>query len=149
MSFRAQNTIPDKAFTQAKSLAVSVRAQAQQAATDFTSIGADSDRIFGLIRNTIRASEQFNALKATPGIAAFAKIQEDDPTYDIAVEFNAMVAAVDAVSDALIAAIPKDGNGYLLVQTMNAQGDVGPRQFTPAQVNSIVPLLVAVVQAID
>ena len=57
--------------------------------------------------------------------------------------------SLQAAEDALIAAIPRDGNGYLSLQTMNAQGDVGPRQFTPAQLNSIVPLFVAIVDSIS
>jgi hypothetical protein len=149
MTFRALNTLPDKAFTEAKSLAASIRSQAQQAATDFTSTGADADRILSLIRRLIGARKRFNELKTTPGLAAHAQEQENDPTYDVAAEFTAMLATLQAAEDALIAAIPRDGSGYLLLQTMNAQGDLGPRQFTPAQLNSIVPLFVAIVDSIS
>lgn len=42
------------------------------------------------------------AVRDTSGIGNYAKAQEDDPAYDVAAEFNAVIAAVESTRDWLI-----------------------------------------------
>ncbi len=149
MAFKASNVIPDKAFTDAKSIAVSVKRTAQRSATDFTSIGGDSNDIFGLLSSLLNNRERLFDLRDTPGLGAYAQEQESDGTYDVVAEFNAMIALIDATTDALIAAIPKDGSGYLLMETINAEGSRVPRTFTVGNLSGIKDLLVALVAGIE
>lgn len=51
--------------------------------------------------------------------------------------------------DNLVAMFPKDGNGFLLYQTMNASGVISTRTFTAAQVAAAVALIDSVIATID
>lgn len=51
----------------------------------------------------IRDRAVLNAVAGVPGIAAYAQAQEGDGTYNVATEFAAVVAAIEAVRDWLVA----------------------------------------------
>lgn len=85
--------------------------------------------------------DMFNGWAATPGIAQYARDQEANQSYDVIAEYNAMLASFISVRDALIALFPKDGNGFLLYQTLNASGQVQFRNFTQVQLATAVNLI--------
>lgn len=106
-----------------------------------------STTVFDVLIRARQAVARFNALKDTPGLAAYAKAQNDDPNYDVAAEFAAMVSALNALAAQIENDFPKDANGFLLAQTLGANGPVD-RTFTPAQTVNIRARLNAVVAAI-
>lgn len=90
-----------------------------------------------------------DALASTPGLATYAKAQVNDSNYDIAAEYTAMRTAMVNARDNLISGFPKDGNGFLLYQTLSAQGQIQFRTFTAAQMASAVTLIDAVIATIS
>ena len=75
---------------------------------------------------------------ATPGLAAYARAQYDDPLYDVVAEFTVMKTAITSAKDTLIAMFPKDANGFILYQTIQPNGSISFRTFTAAQLAGAV-----------
>lgn len=86
---------------------------------------------------------------ATPGLATYAKAQTDDPAYDIAAEYVTFRDALAALKDDLVARFPKDANGYLLYQTIQADGSIQNRNFTAAQLAPVLPLTDAAINSVS
>lgn len=88
------------------------------------------------------------AAAATPGIGAYAQAQKGDDQLDIATEFNAMVAAIDAAANWISTNAPKDGNGYLLLSQFGING-LTHRQFTAQQLGGLRTLVQAISDTIE
>jgi len=84
-------------------------------------------------------------LAATPGIVQYAKNEASDQAYDIVAEFQTILAAMISARDTLIGMFPKDGNGFLTYQTLNANGTVATRTFTAAQLAPAVAIIDSVI----
>ena len=87
-------------------------------------------------------------ISTTPGIAAYAQEQEDDVTYDVAAEFTAMLAAIDACVNQIVADMPDDGT-YILAYSINPDGSLTPRNFTGAQLATTISTLTAVANSVS
>jgi hypothetical protein len=90
-----------------------------------------------------------NAWASTPGLAQYARDQQNDPAYDIVAEFQAMRNAMVSARDNLVAGFPKDPNGWILYQSLNPDGTFSYRTFTAAQLASAVAQIDAVIAAIN
>jgi hypothetical protein len=69
----------------------------------------------------------------TPGLAAYAQAQVNNPSLDITAEFNSMVSAIDNLRTWMTTNFPKDGSGFLLAHTFDAGGRKVDRLFTTVQ----------------
>ena len=136
MAFRASNVIPATEYDRAKRLAVQIKRLAEARSISFAS-GATSAEVLSVADNLNALKAGLEAAKQTPGIAAYAASQEDDGTYDVATEFNAMLSAVDAVVANIVITLPKDASDWLLINKINADGSLTPRSFTGAQLGSL------------
>lgn len=92
-------------------------------------------------------STNIAALVATPGLAAYARGQINDDTYDVVTECQTARAALDSVPVWLQANLPTHAGRPDLLE-WNA-GRLGWRSFTPAQTAPLLPLLNAVDAAIS
>jgi len=147
MAFRATNVLPAEGLRDAKGLAVNLDNYAASLSVSFAR-GENSERILNALSTLISYRQRFASIAATPNLAQYAKAQENDPAYDIGAEFTAMIATLDTVITTIQAAFPKDANGFLLAETLNAAGERVPRKFTGAQLAGIVADLDAVVAGI-
>ena len=147
MAFRASNVIPAAQYDRGKQLAVQLKRQAVGRSATFAS-GATSAEILALVDNLNAFKAGLDTVRQIPGIAVYATEQENDGAYDVATEFLAMIAAVDAVIANVVATLPADGGGWLLINKINADGSLVPRVFTGAQLANIRALLDAVAAAI-
>lgn len=95
------------------------------------------------------ARQVFVASRTVPGIGPFAQEQCNDPALDIAAEFTAMMSALDTALASIVSGFPKDGSGYLLYTTFDANGRYVYRQLNPAQTAAIRTNLTALVAAIN
>ena len=103
MAFRASNQIQADGYSEAKRLANELKAYCQQV-HDASAAGPISGNVaIQLHERLIADRARFLAIRDVPGIAAYVQAQEDDDTYDVAAEFDAMVAAVESARDWLIA----------------------------------------------
>lgn len=115
---------------------------AMQAAT------CDAAIPISVIQHLGSVDAQMAAWAATSGLAAYAQSQYNDPAYDVVSEYTTMHAAIVSAKNQLITMFPKDGSGFLLYQTLNANGTITNRTFTSAELAAAVTLINAVIAAI-
>lgn len=140
MAFRATNILPETGYDQAKKVATQVKRFSQNRSADLAA-GGNSDQLLGTVDTMLIYKEQFATLTTIPGIGDYAKEQEDDPTYDVAAEFTAMLALIDSVISTVTAGFPVDGSDFLLAYTFNPDGSQLARTFTSGQTASVVTAL--------
>lgn len=147
MAFRADNTIPNRALQRAKAICRTVKVRAQAASSLFAS-GADAQEVLAILGALSRFNVELATLKTTPGLAQYAKDQENDQNYDVVAEFNAVLAALDDFVSTVLSNFPADGSGYALAFKFDASGTLIYRTFTAAQLATITSKLDAVDSAI-
>lgn len=114
MTFRTDDVLAN-GLTEARNIAVQVksRAQGDSAAMAAGDISGEVVRDLGVAMSLWLS--RLNEIRAIPGIGQYAKDQYDDQTYDIALEFTAMTAALQSVVTWVQTNMPADGSGYLLL----------------------------------
>lgn len=148
MAFRASNQIPAENYQRSKDLANQLKRQAQTRSATFAS-GAKSAEILAAADHLNAFKTELIAMSQTPGIVAFAKEQEDDPTYDVVAEFTALLATIDAVIAEIVSTLPADTNDWLLINKINADGSLAPRSFTGAQLSGLRSLMDDIANAVS
>jgi len=89
------------------------------------------------------------ALSATPGLAAYARAQFDDESFDISTEYTAMLSQIDATITWVGTNIPKDaGNRWLAVEEL-VGGVLTARSLTSANTATLRTQLNLLIAAID
>jgi hypothetical protein len=68
---------------------------------------------------------------------------------DVVAEFTAMESAVEDCRDWIVANLPTDADGYLVIRTLNADGTLTDRMFAPAQTAGLRTEIDAVLATID
>lgn len=148
MAFPASSIVPAKGYIRAKEIARTVDLKCAER-IDLLAADIDADSIWSWYTDLYTVRAALLEIAAIPNIAAYATEQEDDPTLDIVAEFNAMVAAIEAAATWIYQALPRDANGYVLIHKTTTAGELVPRVFAPAATAPLVPLLQAIVDAID
>jgi len=147
MAFRASNVVPSEALRITKSAAVQLRANVSSFISTLAAQSVGFSELRGIYRTLERADAQFASLAATPGLAAYAQAQEDDGTYDVATEFTAMRAAVQAAIDWIGANVPSTATVAPIEQWTDQT--VTSNAFTPSQTAGLRTALQGVVDAIE
>jgi hypothetical protein len=147
MAFRATNTLPVIAYSRFREHAVSLRSYCQGYVAELNS-DTQSGRILNLLRGLLGYRSQFTALASTPGLAQYARDQENDQGYDVVVEGSALITLVTDAALLIRNNFPVDGNGFLLAETFAPDGTRVERVFTPAQTVTIQAALSAIVAQI-
>jgi len=135
MAFRASNVLPSDAYLIVKRAAVQLKVNLQGFNVQLAASGADYDFLKGIYLTLKRADTQFTTLKATPGLAQYAQDQEVDPSYDVAVEFTSMQAAISGALAWMDTNVPVS----VTVKPLNTWDDstLISDTFTPAQTNGL------------
>ena len=132
MAFRATNQIQADGLAEAKRLANHASEFAVARRDLMAAAAVSGDIVIQVQAQFQTVITRWNAIKTIPGIAQYAKDQENDPTYDIVTEFNAMIAAAEVVRDRVETDIPTDGSGFLLLRKFQTNA-ITMRTFTTAQ----------------
>jgi len=142
MTFKASNKVPSIAYQEAKNAALALKnfCQSQVAAMN---ANIDGREVIAIGTNMSVYKTRLNEAKATPGIAQFAKDQENDPAYDVVAEFNSMVAALDAAVVVIVAV-----NTNLLIQGWSPTAAIQYNSFTPAQTANLKAALQTVADSV-
>ena len=148
MTFRAASAIPAGEYQRAKQQAVQIRNYALSRSVLFAS-GANSLEVLSTVDNLSAMHSTLNGFKDVPGIIAYASDQEDDPTYDVSAEFTATLATIETFVTDVVATLPKDVDGYLLLNEILPDGTLVPRDFTPAQLSAAKTNLDAIAASIS
>jgi len=101
--------------------------------------------------NTLTGSiAVFDAISGLPGMAQYARDQQDDQAYDVVAEFSAMRTEAIGARDWVITNFPTaPGTGEILKDTLENDGSITVRQFTPAQTAGLQSALGQLVATID
>ena len=145
MAFPASNIIPSDAYSEAKRIALAIKAMADLWIVKLTG-NVDADEVWSLYREAWYSYTRLQEIAAVPGIVEYAIAQESDPTLDVVAEFLAMLAAINAARSWIYTAIPRDPNGYTLTHTTMVDGTRVPAVWPPGAESTgpLIPLLQAV-----
>lgn len=148
----AANPSQAEGFRQATSIADTIKKRAESLKQNLQAGDYRIINIVNVARSMDDLSDRLDALKTIPGIAAYAQDQISDPSLDLAAEFNAMQAAVNAFIEAVKTSLPRDAQSY--VQDYTVTGAINDivltyRELSPAQTAPLVPLLQAIVDSIQ
>lgn len=132
MAFRASNVIPQKGYDDARLKADALKKYAGDLKALSLAGPVSANQVIDFYLNLIAADTTFAAVAAIPGMVAYARDQEDDPTYDVAAEFTAMRSQVQACRDWIIANFPTGAGSRILKDQLTTTGIV-VRTFATAE----------------
>jgi hypothetical protein len=90
-------------------------------------------QVIDVQRDLARGVERLTTLSTTPGLAAYAQEQFNNPSLNVAAEFTTMLAAMVSLRDWVFANFPKDaGSGAWLVYSYDANGVATSLTFSSA-----------------
>lgn len=137
MAFPASTQTQADALEKVRSAAIQLKKNAQQV-RDKTAAGSVEASIIISLLNAVRETIiVFDDVAAIPGIDAYVQAQYDDNALDVSAEFSAMRAEAVNVKDWIVANIPIDTDGYVLLQSFDADGKLVWREFTSAQTSDL------------
>ncbi len=132
-----------------KNLAAMVKKYCDVKSIQFQAGSVNADNVLGVFHDMRRWAVDLSTLAAIPGIVQYARDVEADQAYDPVAEYLALESAMDSLKLEIRTTFPVDGNGFLLEKTWNAQDTYDFRQFTVAQLSTIVALIDAVGNTIE
>jgi len=147
MAFRASNIVPQTAYQTVKSAAVQLKINLQGINSRLEAQSATYDFLREVYRTLERANSQFTALRGTPGLADYAKAQENDAAYDVVAEFTAMQGSITAALAWLDSNVPT--NVTAKAPASWGDGTLIATEFTPAQTSGLRGVLSAVIASIS
>lgn len=136
-----------KAYNKAQSESIRVKAFAAQARSALIAGSVSANAVIQIMTNLKSSIEVWDTVSGLPGIGQYAKDQEDDQTYDVVAEFNAMRTEAVAARDWVITNFPASG-GFIQKDTLELDGAITVRQFTPAQTTGLQTALADLIAAI-
>lgn len=147
MTFRASNVLPQVAYLTTKQAAVALKSNLVGMVIFLATDNTDYDYLREIYRTLQRADNQFDKLKTTPGLSEYAKIQENDQTYDVIAAFLSMQTSITNAMDWLAANIPTS----VTTKPVASWDDntLISNTFTPAQTAGLRNVLNLVVAEID
>ena len=148
MTFRASNQVKADGYSEAKRLAARAKSFAQSHHDAMAANSVSANLLLQLLNELKSLIERWTEIAATPGIGAYAQDQENDPAYNVATEFTAMLNAARAARDRIIADLPKAPGGEIAIHTLAADGATSTRAFTPAQTANLRTDLAAFIATI-
>lgn len=148
MAVKASNVLPEQAYRDARVYATLLKAYLQSRSEQFQAGPTNADVLLATFHDVRRIRDSIQAAAGVPGIANYARAQENDPAYDVIAEWTALLSAVASLLSFVTTNFPKDANGYLLEKTFAADGTYVFRTFTSAQLAGLVSAIAAVVALI-
>ena len=148
MAFRVSAVVAQDAFATIMRQGKATRDYMLQRKTQLQQPTCDANLVLSIVEHCKAVLTIFDAQASVPGLAEYARSQFADENYNIAAEYTAMRATLVDLRNTIIALFPKDGSGFLLYQTLSADGTIGIRTFTAAQMAGVVTKLDAVINSI-
>jgi hypothetical protein len=145
MAFRTDGL--GKAYTKAQNEAIRVKAFATQARNALIAGTVSANAVMQIMTNMKSSIEVWDSVSSLAGIGAYADNEENDPAYDVAAEFTSMRAEAVTVRDWVITNFPASG-GFIQKDTLEVDGAITVRQFTPAQTTGLQTALADLIAAI-
>ena len=147
MAFRATNVIPERAYTLVKTTASQLKLNLQENVATLAAQTVEYGYIADIYLTMKFANAQFDSLKTTPGLAAYAQAQENDQSYDVVTEFASMQAAVSAAMTWIETNIPQNVTAKEAADWERSSSLIAT-SFTPAQTAGLRTQLTGVITEI-
>jgi hypothetical protein len=103
------------------------------------------DAIERIFDRLVSAKDAMERLATVPGVPAIAAAELVDPTYNIKVDFPALLSTTTAAADLIVSVVPESG-GWNTVSLLNPDYTKTFREFTPG---ATLPLQVALQSLVD
>ena len=145
MSFRTDGL--GKAYNKAQNESIRVKTFATQARNALIADVVSANAVEQIMNNLKSSIEIWDSVSSLPGMAQFAKDQENNQNYDVVAEFTAMRSKAAACADWVRDNFPKSG-GFIQKQTYEADWSITVRQFTPGQTTGLQTALADLIAAI-
>jgi len=136
-----------KAYQKAQNESIRVKQFATQARNALIAGNVSANAVIQIMSNLKSSIEVWDTVSALSGIAQFARDQEDDQTYNVVAEFSSMRTEAVAARDWVINNFPESG-GFIQKDTLEVDGAITVRVFTPAQTVGLQTALADLVAAI-
>lgn len=148
MSFNATPEVTESAYGKIRMQAADSKNYLQTQRAKMVQATCSATVPFDVIQHFSVVIPRLNTWSATPGLAQYAKDQQNDPTYDVIAEFTTMRNAMNSALSGLVSLVPTSAT-FALLFTINADGTLTWRTFTQAQLASAVSLIDSVIAAIN
>lgn len=155
MAFRTQNAsdLPVIQFQRAVQVASQIKRETVIIRDAALAGAVNVANLFtGLLATLVRARPELEKARSTPGIAAYAKNQLNDPAYNVGVEFTAMMDEIVTTTAWFETNFPQDAHGHLEMWKFVGDGSGAVNQdvlTNLGQLNALVTRLNALIASID
>lgn len=140
--FKASSIVPAKGYEIAKAEAWKVKQYSQGMVTQLSS-DVSAQLIISILNNLSSYKTRLENVRSIPGIAQYARDQENDQNYDVVAEFLSLLALIDAA----IAEI-QSTNTNVLISGWSLTG-IQWNTFTSAQTANLALALQAIANAVE
>jgi hypothetical protein len=131
MAFRVNGL--GRGYAKAQAEAARLRSYSVSAQAALAAGNVSANAVIQALTTLTGSIAVFDEVTALPGIAAYAQNEENDPTYDVAAEYTAMRTEAIGARDWILTNFPTAVSGEILKDTLENDGSITVRQFTPAQ----------------
>ncbi len=137
-----------KAYQKAQNESIRVKQFATQARNALLAGAVSANAVIQIMTNLKSSIEVWDSVSSLPGITQYAKDQEDDQAYNVVAEFTTMRTEAVAARDWVITNFPKSTGNFIEKDTLELDGAITVRQFTPAQTTGLQTALADLIAAI-
>jgi uncharacterized protein (DUF885 family) len=148
MSFTTTTEAKESAYGRAQRVARRLRQVCGNHKAAMAAGTYNADLLVNLRDDLINADAEFSSAASVPGIVQYAKDVEDNQSYDVAANFTAMRAAVQATKTMIDALAPTSG-GFLALWTFPAGSGLTPRAFSAGATADLRDSVQVIIDAID
>lgn len=148
MALRTSRT-PADGLRATKELSLRLKAYVVGQSAAFAQATTNRVVVTALAGDLRKFRDEFALIAAIPGMAEYARAQENDANYDIVFEFTAMLNVLDAAITEIVTTYPKGATGEILERTMNSNGTTSLATFTAANLAALRTRLNAIAAAVN
>jgi hypothetical protein len=121
MALKAGSNTPTTRYKEVRSFFRNIKRLSDNASSSMQN-GATTTQVRSVLSRLVEAKNRLNEAKLITGIDAFAKIEEEDQTYNFRAEVDATVALIDVAIQEIVTRFPVDSLGFMREAKINADG---------------------------
>ncbi len=140
-----------KAYLKVQNEAIQLRAFAVTAQANLAAGNISANAVISVLTRMTGSIAVFDSVSSIPGLAVYAQNEENDVSYDVAAEFTAMRTEAIGTRDWILSNFPTAASGEIIKDTLESDGSITVRQFTPVEtagLQSALGLLIAQINAV-
>jgi hypothetical protein len=147
MAFRVDGL--GTAYAQAQAEATRLRSYAVSAQAAMAAGNISANAVIQTLTTMKNSIEVFDYISGLSGMAQYARDQQDDQAYDVVAEFQSMRTEAVGARDWVFTNFPTAVSGEIIKDTLENDGAITVRQFTPAQTAGLQSALGLLIATID